>query len=61
MKTPPTMFDLWWSARCAERDGEPMTYEQIAAVLGVDPSRVRQLEERALRKLRAALGEEFAP
>lgn len=56
-----TPFDTWWAARCAERDGEPMTHEQIAAVLGVDASRVRQLEERALRKLQTALGEEFAP
>lgn len=48
-------FDLWWAQRCAERDGEQMTYGEIASVLGVDESRVRQLEARALEKMRRGL------
>ena len=51
-----TRFDLWWCVRCALRDGRPMTYAEIGAVLGVDESRVRQIEARALRKLRVAMG-----
>ena len=35
---------------------EPLhTYEEISAVLGVSRERVRQIEKKALRKLRVAL------
>jgi DNA-directed RNA polymerase sigma subunit (sigma70/sigma32) len=38
--------------RDAEGGPEPMTYVEIAAVMGLTPYQVRELEERALRKLR---------
>jgi sigma-70-like protein len=36
--------------------GEPASYEQVAAALGMTVTGVRQLEERALRKLRRRPG-----
>lgn len=33
---------------------EPMTLEQVGAVMGVTRERIRQIESKALRKLRAS-------
>lgn len=41
-----------------QRDREPMTLKQIGAELGVSKERIRQLESRALEKLRKVVGEE---
>ena len=48
-------FELWWAQRCAEQDGEQMTYGEIGAVLGMDESSVRHVEARALEKMRERL------
>lgn len=50
-----SVFELWWAQRCAEQDGEQMTYGEIGAVLGMDESSVRYVEARALEKMRQRL------
>lgn len=37
---------------CRGDDFAPMTYEEIAEILDMTPSQVRDIERRALRKLR---------
>jgi DNA-directed RNA polymerase specialized sigma24 family protein len=37
------------------RNSEQMSYEECARVLGISPARVRQLEARALMKMRVGL------
>ncbi len=41
-------------------DGEPMTLEQVGQIMGVTRERIRQIEEKALKKLRDS-GDEIAP
>jgi RNA polymerase primary sigma factor len=45
-------------ARYGLGGGEPRTLREVGEQLGVTPQRVAQIEERALRKLRTALGVE---
>lgn len=45
----PELCVRLWNAR------KPMTHDQIAIVLGLSRSRVWQIEQRALRKIRKAV------
>ena len=41
-----------------DRNGNPMTLKEVGRVMGVTKERIRQLEARAMAKLRDAVGEE---
>jgi RNA polymerase sigma factor (sigma-70 family) len=43
-----------------DREGKGMTLDQIGQLFGVTKERVRQIERRALSKIRSALGSEHA-
>lgn len=58
-RTPSLVHDLATLHEMAAR-GEPLTREETAAVLGVSAEYVRQVEQRALAKIRDALRSEMA-
>jgi DNA-directed RNA polymerase sigma subunit (sigma70/sigma32) len=48
-------FDARNTDDVSDRERQAMSYAAVGAVLGITPARVRQLEQRALKKLRRAL------